>query len=228
MNEVKFPRCLRPEKASGDPDLVMFSDASEAALGACGYAVWCLENGNRECSLIAAKSKITPTKEMSIVRKELEAAVLAKRLQEFITKEMNYRFKNVTFLMDSEIVLAMLNKESYGFQTFAALRVGEIQQATKLSGWFWVEGMSNIADWITRGKKPDEIDTNSPWQVGPEFMSHPIEEWPIRQSTNVLQIPVFVTLGTVRSVPKVSSMRLFYRLIRKSIRLSVIQINRSK
>ena len=56
--------------------------------------------------------------------------------------------------MDSEIVRAMVQKESYGFNTFAAIRVGEIQEGTSPSDWYWVEGKLNIADCTTRGKSP--------------------------------------------------------------------------
>ena len=63
--------------------------------------------------------------------------------------------KCIYFLIDSEIVLAMLNKDSYGFHTYDTLRVGETQQATNPSMWFWVDGSLNIADWITRGEKPN-------------------------------------------------------------------------
>ena len=112
---------------------------------------------------------------MSIIRKELEAAVLAKRLQCYICSEMRYNFKDIYFLIYSEVVLAMLNKDSYGFHTHAALRVGEIQQATNPSMWFWVDGSLNIANWITRGKKPNEIMKEITWQNGPDFFNYPLK-----------------------------------------------------
>ena len=71
MKDVQFPRCLRPQnvKLGKKPELLMFSDASEAALGCCGYVRWELESGMHECKLVAAKNKVTPIKEISIVRK---------------------------------------------------------------------------------------------------------------------------------------------------------------
>ena len=50
----------------------------------------------------------------------------------------------------------MIQKESYGFNTFVAVRVGEIQDHTNLQNWYWIDGKLNIADWITRGRNPDE------------------------------------------------------------------------
>ena len=190
MENVTFTRCLKPVNATDEkPVLIMFGDASENAYGVYGYVRWHLKDNSFCSRLIAAKNKITPTKEMSIVRKELEAVVLAKRLQCFICSEMRYKFKAVYFLIDSELVLAMINKDSYGFHIYASLRVGEIQQATNPSMWFWVNGSLNIADWITRGKKPNEIMKESTWQNGPDFLQLPVEKWLIKKPTNTLEIP---------------------------------------
>ena len=41
----------------------------------------------------------------------------------------------------------MISKESYGFNTYAANRIGEIQQDTEVSEWYWTAGNLNIADW---------------------------------------------------------------------------------
>ena len=52
----------------------------------------------------------------------------------------------------------MIPKESYGFNTFVANRIGEIQEKTDKKEWMWVPGKLNIADWTTRGKSPTELD----------------------------------------------------------------------
>ena len=75
---------------------------------------------------------------------------------------MRYDFQDVIFLIDSEVVLAMISKESYGFKTYAAIRMGEIQESTLTRQWFWIDDISNIADWITRGRTPMELGVNSP------------------------------------------------------------------
>ena len=48
--------------------------------------------------------------------------------------------------------------------------MGEIQQSTHPNQWFWIDSNLNIADWITRGKTPNEINEESPWQDGPNFL----------------------------------------------------------
>ena len=83
----------------------------------------------------------------------------------------------------------MIQKESYGFNTFAATRVGEIQQNKE---WFWMESKYNIADWLTRGKKPNEIDLDSVWQNGPRFLELPESEWPIHKTLTKDQLPELI------------------------------------
>ena len=89
MERVRFNRSTKPEGATGKPKLIIFSDASEQAFGACAYIRWELENGSFESRLLLAKSRLAPLKKLTTVRLELNAALLSARLKEFIQKEMN-------------------------------------------------------------------------------------------------------------------------------------------
>ena len=40
----------------------------------------------------------------------------------------------------------MIHKETYGFNTFAGRRVGEIQEGTEKNDWYWTESKNDIAD----------------------------------------------------------------------------------
>ena len=99
-----------------------------------------------ESHLIAAKNRIAPIKTVNIVRLELSGAVLGKRLRSFAQEELRYSFEKVYHIVDSEIVKVMISKESYGFNTFAANRIGEIQQKTNPSEWFGIQSFGYIAD----------------------------------------------------------------------------------
>ena len=55
----------------------------------------------------------------------------------------------------------MIQKEPNGFNTFVALRIGEIQTSMKSEDWKWVESKWNIADWTIRGKHPTDLGENS-------------------------------------------------------------------
>ena len=188
MENVSFYRSAKPDDAVADPTLVIFSDASEEAFGACAYARWRTSYGF-ESRLLMAKSRLAPMKRITIPRLELNAALMAARMHSFIIKEMSLIFTRTHFIVDSEIVRAMIQKESYGFNTFAGVRIGEIQSTTNKEDWHWLEGSLNIADIISRGKNPGELDIGSEWQSGPRFLQEAEEQWPIKQSYAGTELP---------------------------------------
>ena len=200
MNHVRFMRCMKPSDAIGEPVLIVFSDASQDAYGACAYVRWKRRNGQFESNLISSKNRLAPIKKLSIDRIELCGAVLNKRLKAFVEKECRYRFQRIYHIVDSQIVHAMIQKHSYGFNTFAATRIGEIQEGTSLTDWYWVESKHNIADCITRGKKPSDIGLESTWQKGPEFLKQPENEWPITRNYVQPQLPELVKTAMATNI----------------------------
>ena len=185
LEKVSIPRCIKPTMSVEAPELVLFSDASKEAYGAAAYVRWSLTDGTFAARLIASKNRIASIKTVDIVRLELAGALLSKRLRTFIQKESRYAFRAIYHIVDSEIVKAMISKESYGFNTYAANRIGEIQQETEASEWYWAPGNLNVADWLTRGKSPEDLGSNSIWQSGPTFLSLPVEDWPVCRETQV-------------------------------------------
>ena len=198
MESVRFNRSIMPENSVGDPTLIIFSDASEKAFGACAYARWQMIDGSFESRLIMAKSRLAPLKKITTVRLELNAALLSARIKEFIQREMRYNFVNTYLIVDSEIVRAMTQKDSYGFNTFVAVRVGEIQEKTAKNEWYWVEGELNIADIISRGAKA--VDLMNEWQSGPKFLRKNESEWPIKQTTTTATLPEQIVMSTAMEV----------------------------
>ena len=187
----------------GSQSLVIFSDGSSQAYGGVAYCRWKLTSGRFESRLIAAKSRVAPIKIIDIVRLELCGAVISKRLRESIQAELEMSFTKIYHLVDSEIVKAMINRQSYGFNTFAANRIGEIHQATSKDEWWWLSGKLNIGDIVTRGCTVEELLANPEWFYGPQFLAYPEEEWPIKQGTTVCQIPELkVTALNISEGPK--------------------------
>ena len=228
IETVRFPRSLKARSIGGEePVLIVFSDASEQAYGACCYVRWRMNDGAIQSNLIVAKNKIAPVKMLTIVRLELSEAVMAARLYEFVIKECRFKFTKVYFIIDSEIVLSMIQKDSYVFRTSVGSRVGEIQTTTDTAWWFWIEGSANIADWVTKPRLPGEIGENSCWQKEPEFLERPEEEWPIKQQCHILDIPerIKVVMTTVAHAEKTSCVidinrfSEFKRLIRTTSRV---------
>ena len=106
------------------------------------------------------KNRVTPLK-MTPVRSELRGAVLSARIRKFIIKECRFSFQKEYFIVDSETVKAMIQNETYGFNSFAAVHIGVIQEETDKANLYWVPGKLNIADWITRGQKAVALSQDS-------------------------------------------------------------------
>lgn len=51
-----------------------------------------------------------------------------------------------------------------GTRHFFANRVGEIQKTGPVTDWWWIPGDLNIADSITRGAAPEDLQEESEWQ----------------------------------------------------------------
>ena len=59
-----------------------------------------------------------------------------------------------------------------------------------------MESKYNIADWLTRGKKPNEINLDSIWQNGPSFLELPESEWPIHETLTKEQLPELIKIAS--------------------------------
>ena len=51
-------------------------------------------------------------------------------MRETVVKEMGYNFESIIHIVDSAIVRAQIQKESFGFDTFTAAKIAEIQSKT--------------------------------------------------------------------------------------------------
>ena len=78
LSNLLFNRSVKPVNAIKNPNLIIFSDASKKAYGACCYIRWEMSDGRYTSSLLLSKSKIAPAKAIAIVRLELPAAVISK------------------------------------------------------------------------------------------------------------------------------------------------------
>ncbi|XP_068704135.1 uncharacterized protein [Montipora capricornis] len=173
MEKIRVKRCIKPHRAIGDPILIIFSDGSNNAYGACAYVRWELPTREFVSYIILSKNRLAPVKRMSIDRIELCGAVLNKRLKAVLRQQCR--------------------------------RIGEIQEGTEKNDWYWTESKKNIADWLTRGKRPIDIDINSSWQAGPDILRLPESEWPITQTpTTAQKLPktIKVSINTVNKIEK--------------------------
>lgn len=201
LGQVKFHRSLTPPDWKGTPWAITFSDGSDKTYGAVMYLRWETSQGV-EVRFVEAKAKLTPLDQKGdAVKAEICGAVFAARIRKYVEKHARLKIERWFHLLDSQTVLGAIQRENYGYQTFFANRVGEIQKAGPVQDWWWIRGDLNIADIITRGGTPEDLKGNSTWQDGPEFLKWPVEEWPIqsagevaaqaRESVNKLQRKAF-------------------------------------
>ena len=182
LEDLCFPRCMKPTNAVGNPWLVLLSDGSDVAYGCAAYVRWQCSDGSVVIRLMMAKSRIAPINKVSTPRMELNGAVISKRCRDAIQKECRYKFDKIIHLLDSETVLNQLSKISTRFKPYEGVRIGEIQASCKgdMSEWAWMAGKENTSDWLTRGRNPDQLNADSEWFKGPPMLYRPIEQWNIK------------------------------------------------
>ena len=188
LENLRVNRSIRPDRAIGNPVLIMFSDGSRYAYGAVAYCRFFTGSGGYKTFIIMAKTKMAPTKQMTIPRIELCAAVLSCRLRTRIEQELDWQFEKVIHLVDSEIVRAQIQKDSRKFKSFVGTRIAEIQSKSDPKEWWWVPTEHNPADMLTRPTEIKQLASETVWQRGAKFFKLPIESRPISQ-TNEMNLP---------------------------------------
>ncbi|XP_058503794.1 uncharacterized protein LOC131471311 [Solea solea] len=185
LSLLRFTRALTPPDPGGRPCAITFSDGSEHAYGAVLYLRWS-RNHDVVVRLVESKAKLTPLDHKGDpVKAEMCGAVFAARLKNYFQKHCRIDVERWYHLVDSQTILGAIQRESYGYQTFFANRVGEIQSSTDVRDWWWIPGSVNIADIITRGASPDDLTEESEWQSGPKFLQLPESEWPKKSAKDV-------------------------------------------
>ncbi|XP_055622254.1 uncharacterized protein LOC129765843 [Toxorhynchites rutilus septentrionalis] len=152
-------------------------DASENAYGAVAYFRVMTASGPI-CSLVMARSKVAPLKQLSIPRLELQAAVLGSRLLNSIIDNHSVEVKQRFIWTDSRTVLSWIHSDQRRYKQFVAFRIGEILSLTKLDEWRWVSTRNNIADDLTKWDRGHNLNSNGPWFRGPHFLFHQEDSWP--------------------------------------------------
>jgi len=182
LDNIRFSRCIKPKNSDENilPDLVTFSDGNPDAYGVVSYAVFTLKDSSKVANFLMSKAKLGPlTHKGETVRNELSGSTIASHIKVWLVQESDLVFGTHFHFLDTRIVLDMIHKQSYGFNTFAGLRVGEIQQKTSLDDWLHVPSKENIADILTKGETPEKLGMDSCWQKGPSWLVKPRSDWPV-------------------------------------------------
>ncbi len=175
LSNVAVPRSLRL------PNLIqaclhVFSDASNQAYGAVAYLVCRYPDDTSTSRIVVSKSRVSPTKTVTIPRLELMGAVIATRLAKNINKTLEV--EQTIFWTDSTNVLYWIRNESREFKPFVANRIGEIHRSTNPDQWRHIPGDINPADLLTRGLTATDLANNELWMEGPEMIQGEESTWP--------------------------------------------------
>ena len=100
--------------------LILLSGGSNLAFGACAYIRWETVWDTFFAKLLMAKNRIAPTRQLTFPGLELCGANLSARLRETIVNCLGFSIEKINHLVDSAIVRAQIQKESYRFGTFVA------------------------------------------------------------------------------------------------------------
>lgn len=209
INEIRIPRWMGMSKA-GQHSFHGFCDASQRAYAAVIYVRCVDESGAVSVSLVAARTKVAPVKEMSIPRLELCGAQLLAQLWLQVCKAMGCDDDKVTFYTDSTIALAWIRNSPSEWKEFVSNRVGFIQKSTDRTCWRHVRTENNPADCASRGISAAALKKFQLWWHGPEQLMDPrmdlVEELPVvmsdrdRSMVAMEQKPVKVNVTTSPSV----------------------------
>ena len=171
LHGLRITRCVTPvDSVSGmQPELHMFSDASETGYGIACYARYQRVDRSFSCSLVLGKSRVAPLKSTSIPRLELTAATLAVRAARLLGKTSRNKASKVVFWTDSMTVLYYIANRTSRYSTFVSNRLATIQESTEPRQWKYVRSEFNPADYASRGLKLGDVRFGR-WLNGPEFL----------------------------------------------------------
>lgn len=189
ISTLFIPRCYWPFTFVPQKYVLhTFCDASEQAFAACVYLVMISEDGGINVALVMSKTRVAPVKRccLTLPRLELQGAVLAVRLHDTVTAELDLVVSDSFFWTDSLIVLQYINSESKRMKTFVANRISEIRSRTQPEQWRYVPGISNPADDCSRGLPLSQLRLDHRWFQGPEFLWS--NNWPVQPQTTELDI----------------------------------------
>ena len=182
IDGVEIPRCLIPMQFKGVRPLPEISlhgacDASEDAMGMAIWLRWAHpEDTCAHLSFVCARARVTPLKQLSIPRKELQALLLLSRLMLTVKNALRFQISYSRIWTDSMTAINWLRGQSKAFRSYVAYRVGEITtEFDPHKDISYVPSTQNPADIISRGGTTADMQRVI---QGPEFLKKPPHCWP--------------------------------------------------
>ncbi|XP_026744319.1 uncharacterized protein LOC113505711 [Trichoplusia ni] len=171
LPQIVIPRWFET-RSKAVMELQGFCDASNKAYAAVVYLRVIEEDCDVKVHLVTAKTKVAPTKQLSIPRLELMGAVILAKLITEVAEILGIEKENIHCWTDSTIVLAWLSGHPSRWTTFVGNRVSEILTLLENTQWAHVRSACNPADIASRGVTPTELSQSSLWFHGPSWLAN--------------------------------------------------------
>ena len=173
-----IPRCYFPKQSHIESmQLHEFSDASEEAYAGVVYFRMVDSLQRIHTSLVVSKTKVAPTKRLTVPRLELCGAHLLARLLHHVQKVFNLPVSCVYAWTDSMVVLSWLAGNPKRFKTYVGNRISHIVELILPDRWNHISGIENPADCASRGLFPSELLDHKLWWNGPTWLKSTPHYW---------------------------------------------------
>ncbi|XP_059047815.1 uncharacterized protein LOC131843226 [Achroia grisella] len=169
LSEIKIPR-WNERPSDVDVELHGFADASQSAYAAVVYTR-VLSNNKNPCqtTLIMARTKVAPVKQISLPRLELCAAALLSKLLKHVMRILSIDTSKTFAWSDCKVTLAWIKGDPNKWTPFVKNRVIEIRNNLNIQ-WLYINTKENPADPASRGLLPSVLKESHLWWQGPEFL----------------------------------------------------------
>lgn len=180
LDSLRIPRHVGVE-VDNVVRLVAFCDASMNGYGSVVY-VHCTGQSGIKVRLLCAKSKVSPTKIVTLARLELCAAVLMAKLVKTVrdTYASRISIEEIYAFSDSTIALSWIHSSPHRWSVFVSNRVAQCQENLSPQHFYHVETGMNASDCLSRGMLPSQLLSHELWWNGPTWLRSSPKDWPIK------------------------------------------------
>ena len=126
---------------------------------------------------LASKTRVAPTKAMTIPRLELMSALLLSRLCRSVEEALEgvIELEETSCFTDSRVALHWIKGVDQQWRQFVENRVVSIRGLMPEGRWKHCPGKLNPADIPSRGMLPGELERTQMWLNGPEWLQHSLD-----------------------------------------------------
>jgi len=189
--KIRVPRHINAHQ--GAPCYLLgFCDASQAGYAAVVYVRMLNVELDRSVFLLGTKTKLAPTKSLTVPRLELNAALLLARWLGHIKNILSSQLDIIGLRAwsDSTIVLSWLTVPHESFKVYVSNRIHQIHSLLPNCPWQHIVSNENPADCASRGVTPAALaQLELYWRGPPTAYSEPSEWDESRPSLPVCELP---------------------------------------